>query len=249
MTNAVHAVPAQRGRQRVRRNGNLTDREMTDMQSVPPSPEAVRLAMTRIRRAVDAHGGDREAPMDWGIVRRDGCRTIACHGGWYALGRLMDHAAVSWRRDADFPPDDAGETLMAARPDGTVSPLMYFEGGHALARDLGFMNAPALMGWAERHPEIWGCRGGERMFAGDGAMAFDRPPHTPVRVCEIVDWWLAVADRLDAAIPAHPDRADALAALGRHDAAARDAIAVEPCPDGWRLVRRPYPMNLPSLHG
>ena len=107
------------------------------MQTVHPSPEAVRLAMARIRRAVDAQWRRLRSPLDWGLVRRDGCRTIACHGGWYALGRLMDHAAVSWRRDADFPPDDAGETLMAVRPDGSATPVMYFEGGHALARDLG----------------------------------------------------------------------------------------------------------------
>ena len=214
------------------------------MQTVHPSPEAVRLAMARIRRAVDAQGGDCVAPMDWGLVRRDGCRTIACHGGWYALGRLMDSVAVSWRRDADFPLDDAGESLMATRPDGSTTPVMYFEGGHALARDLGFMNAPALKGWAERHPEIWGCRHGERMFAGDGAMAFGRPAHTPVRVSEIVDWWLAVADRLDAAIPVHRDRADALAALARHDLSALPGIEIEPSADGWRLVLRPYPDSL-----
>ena len=34
------------------------------MQTVHPSPEAVRLAMTRIQRAVDAQGGDREVVMD-----------------------------------------------------------------------------------------------------------------------------------------------------------------------------------------
>ena len=210
------------------------------MQIVHPSPEAVRLAMARIRRAVDAHCGDREAPMDWGVVRRDGCRTIACHGGWYALGRLMDHPAVRWRHDESFLREDPGETLMAVRPDGSVTPVMYYEGGHALARDLGFMNAPALKGWAERHPEIWGCRHGERMFAGDGAMAFGRPPYTPLRVSEIVDWWLAVADRLDAAIPVHRDRADALAALARRDPVALPGIRIEACAGGWRLVRRPH---------
>ena len=59
------------------------------MHTVHPSPEAVRLAMSRIERAMAACGGDREAPMDWGIVHRHECRTTACHGGWYALGRLM----------------------------------------------------------------------------------------------------------------------------------------------------------------
>ena len=45
---------------------------------------------------------------------------------------------------------------MALRPDGQLAHVMYYEGAHMLARDLGFMNAPALKGWAERHPEIWG---------------------------------------------------------------------------------------------
>ena len=58
----------------------------------------------------------------------------------------MDHAAVSWRHHADFPPDDEGETLMATRPHGSTTLVMYYEGGHALACDLGFMNAPALKG-------------------------------------------------------------------------------------------------------
>ena len=128
---------------------------------------------------------------------------------------------------------------MAVRRDGAVTPVMYYEGGHARARDLGFMNAPACKGWAERHPEIWGSRHGERMFAGDGAVAFGRAPHTPIRVSGIGDWWLAVADRLDAAIPVHRDRADALAALARHDPAALPGIAIEPCAGGWRLVLRP----------
>ena len=131
--------------------------------------------------------------------------------------------------------------MMALRQDGAVTHLMYYEGAHMLARDLGFMNAPALKGWAERHPEIWGNRRGERMFAGDGAVAFGKPPFTPVMVSGIVAWWRAVADRLDAAIPVQRDRADALAAHARHDPEAQGVIAVEPCTGGWRLVRRPYP--------
>ena len=58
------------------------------MQTVHPSPEAIRLAMSRIERAMELYGGDQTAPMDWGIVHHHECRTTACHGGWYALGRL-----------------------------------------------------------------------------------------------------------------------------------------------------------------
>ena len=72
------------------------------MQIVHPSPEAVRLAMSRIQSAVDAHGGDQEAPMDRGIILCDGCRTTACHAGWYTLGRLMDHSAIRWLHDETF---------------------------------------------------------------------------------------------------------------------------------------------------
>ena len=129
----------------------------------------------------------------------------------------MDHPAVQWRHDEAFLREDPGETLMAVGQDGEATPVMYYEGAHHLARDLGFMNTPALKGWAERHPDLWGCRHGERMFAGDGAVAFGKAPFALIRVAEIVDWWLAVADRLDAAIPVYRDRADARAELARRD--------------------------------
>ena len=64
MTKPAFGTRAQRGSQRVRPNGNLTVQEKPDTQTVQPSPEAIRLAMARIRRAVDTHGGDREVLMD-----------------------------------------------------------------------------------------------------------------------------------------------------------------------------------------
>ena len=216
------------------------------MQTVHPSPEAVRLAVSRIKRAVDAHGGDQQVPMDFGIILRHGCHTTACHAGWYTLGRFMDHSAIRWRHDETFY-TDPGETMMAFTPDGKVSHLMYHDGAHVLARDLGFMNAPALKGWAERHPGIWGGPHGDRMFAGDGAVAFGKTPYAPIIVSEIVAWWLAVADRLDAAIPVHRDRLTALAVCKCRDPDTQQTIAIEPCTGGFRLVRWPYPVSLLSL--
>ena len=215
------------------------------MQTIHPSPEAVRLAMTRIESVLAVCGGDREVPMDWGIVLRDGCRTVACHGGWYALGRLIGHPAVRWRHDETFY-RDPGETMMVVQPDGRLTHVMYYEGAHMLARDLGFMNAPALRRWADRHPKIWGNRHGERMFAGDGAVAFGKPAFAPVMVSEIVAWWRAVADRLDAAIPVHARQMTTLAALRCHDLEAQETIAVEPCAGGYRLVQRPRAVSLLS---
>ena len=116
-----------------------------------------------------------------------------------------------------------------------------------LACDLGFMNAPALKGWAERHPQIWGNRHGERMFAGDGAIAFGKPPFAPVKVSEIVAWWRAVADRLDAAIPVHADRpADSGCPPVSTILSAQETIAVEPCTGGYRLVRQ-APSGQPAV--
>ena len=85
------------------------------------------------------------------------------------------------------------------------------------------------------------------MFAGDGAVAFGKPAFAPVMVSGIVAWWRAVADRLDAAIPVHASQTAALAALERHYPEAQGTIAVEPCAGGFRLVRRPRPVSLPSL--
>ena len=85
------------------------------------------------------------------------------------------------------------------------------------------------------------------MFAGDGAAAFCKASFASVMVSEIVAWWRAVGDRLDAAIPVHGNRTAVLAPLDRHDARARETVAVEPCAGGWCLVRRPYPESLPSL--
>ena len=90
------------------------------------------------------------------------------------------------------------------------------------------------------------------MFAGDGAAAFGKPPSASVMVGEIVAWWLAVADRLDSAIPVHRTRLTALAVLNCRDAETQqtismDTIAIEPCTGGYRLVRRPHPVNLLPL--
>ena len=90
-------------------------------------------------------------------------------------------------------------------------------------------------------------RYGERMFASNGAVAFGKPPFAPVMVSEIVAWWRAVADRLDAAIPVHADQPAALAALQPHDPEAQQTIAVEPSTGGYRLVRQPRPVSLLSL--
>ena len=90
-------------------------------------------------------------------------------------------------------------------------------------------------------------RHGERMFAGNGAVAFGKPPFTPIMVSEIVAWWRAVADRLNTAIPVHTNQVAALAALKCHDLPAQESIAVESCTGGYRLVRQPRPVSLLSL--
>ena len=78
-------------------------------------------------------------------------------------------------------------------------------------------------------------------------VAFGKPPFAAVMVSGIVAWRRAFANPLDRAIPVCADRLAVLAALKCHDLAGQDTIAVEPCTGGYRLVRRTYPENLPSL--
>ena len=40
---------------------------------------------------------------------------------------------------------------MALPPDGQLTHVMHYEAAHTLECDLGFVTAPALKGWAERH--------------------------------------------------------------------------------------------------
>ena len=88
-----------------------------------------------------------------------------------------------------------------------------------LARDLGFMNAPALKGWAEAASPYLGQpprRAHVRRATGRSPSA-SRRLHR-VMVSEIVARWAAASRTwLDAAIPVHADRRAALTALQSHD--------------------------------
>ena len=79
-------------------------------------------------------------------------------------------------------------------------------------------------------------------------VAFGKSPFATVMVSGIVAWRRAFANLRGRAIPVRADRPAVLAALKCHDLAGQDTIAVEPCTGGYRLVRRPYPEKLLSLH-
>ena len=216
------------------------------MRTIHPSPTAIHRVVSRLRAAVTACGGDQPAHMDVGIVHRQACRTAACHAGWYTLARFRHHPSVVWLYDNSLD-DIGGETMMALGQCGNIRHLIHEHGAHVLARDLGFMTAPALKGWAERHPEIWGSPHGHRMFDPNGALAFAKHPNDTLLLTDIAAWWLAVAHRLDNAIPLHSTRNRALSILQRHGADARQTIRIERHTHKYRLVRHPYAVDLQAV--
>ena len=216
------------------------------MRTVHPSPTTIHRIVSRLRSAASACGGDQPADMDCSLIHRQGCRTTACHAGWYTLARFLHHPSVVWMDEPRLH-DRPGESMMALGHCRNMRHLIHDDGAHVLARDLGFMTAPALKGWAERHPDIWGSPHGARMFSRDGAIAFAKSQHDSLLLTHIIKWWLAVADRLDRTIPLHSTKKRALAALQCHDTDIRQAIDIESHAGRYRLVRRPYPVDLLSL--
>ena len=216
------------------------------MRTIHPSPTVVRRIVSRLRSVAGPRSTNQHAEMNCGLIHRQGCRTIACHAGWYTLARFIHHPSVIWLNEPCFG-DQPGETMMALGQCGNMRQLSHDHGAHVLARDLGFITAAALKEWAERHPDIWGNPHGGHMFSVHGAMSFGKGPHDGILLTHIINWWLTVADRLHRAIPLHSTKTRALAVLHRHDAHDRQHIDIETHARSYRLVRRPYPVDLLAL--
>ena len=84
------------------------------------------------------------------------CSTVACHAGWYALGRGL---VGVWGPHDDWPND----VQVYHQPDGKMG--RYIQGVRMMAEDLGFQDRTELELWAARHPEYWGNRYGSYMFS------------------------------------------------------------------------------------
>ena len=158
-----------------------------------PTPEAIREAMDRLETVtkditeplVDMNVGDVWRPMG-------SCRTVACHGGWYALAKAEQAVWMPSKID--------GMDGTVAKEVGYEHHLDYGDGAEQLAEDLGFDNAACLRRWSRDNPELWGNEYGTYMFAtrAQGTLAFDMDPFEPFPVKVVIDHWRKVADRIEA---------------------------------------------------
>ena len=186
------------------------DRNRPTEHRIAPKPEAVREVARRLREA-----GQRERiEIDLSRTRvlrwtEPPWRTVASHGGSYVLAR---REAVAEGYRLEFRPLE-GDALLKYHPDERVSARFGSElwavdatgeashkihgntGALALARDLGYEDCEALCQWAHENPRQWGNMRGGAMFTVEEAI---NETWETISLEAIVQWWLQVADRLEA---------------------------------------------------
>lgn len=126
----------------------------------------------------------------WSNREKHPCSTVACHGGWYALGKGL---VGFWGTHDDWPDD----MQVYHQPDGTVG--RYIQGAQMMAEDLGFESKLELEIWAAQHPEWWGNDFGSYMFNSIRAFLPVGVERREIDVEDLGDWWEAVAARREAA--------------------------------------------------
>ena len=152
---------------------------------------------------------------------REGCGTVACHGGHYCAAYVLDPGErigerATWRADHRAGDPTLRDTLFDARGDA----FDYDCGARLMARDLGFDSGDDLTVWADASPEIWGNGYGGLMFFGTGSffhgagglLAFAKDDETaaewsrrckagdpvPLTLADVIAHWERVRDRLPA---------------------------------------------------
>ena len=158
-------------------------------------------ACRHIAAALESVAQDVRIDMERGLIYRDSCGTVCCHGGAYALA--TETAPLEWseKRARLAEAHEMSEALY--RPD-------YRDGRARMAEALGFVNGDKLEAWAGGFPGLWGNHNGALMFREHGAF---QPGNRwqwrfEATLAGIVAHWRAVADRIDAAgcggEPAYP---------------------------------------------
>ena len=186
------------------------DRNRQTEHRTTPNPEAVREVARRLREAGQRNRIElcmrRKRVLRWTMPP---WRTVACHGGSYVLAR-REAVAEGYRLEFrplegdalwEYHPDERvsarfGSELWAVDATGAASHKIHgLTGALALARDLGYEDSAALSQWAHENPRLWGNMLGGAMFSVEEA--FDETWET-ISLEAIVQWWLQVADRLEA---------------------------------------------------
>lgn len=160
-----------------------------------PDPAAIRAAMGRLERVVDARRFPRLDMLTMGLKQRvlfgRECGTTACHGGWYALAVIaeMTDAPVEW-----IPAPGLGfrQMALASRRPGAEGCISWKSGAIQLALDLGFADIEELLWWARKYPSLWGNDWGFEMFIDVRAFGRRRT------IRGVIAHWREVAERLEA---------------------------------------------------
>ena len=214
-----------------------------------PRRKAVEAVARRFREAANREARG-TVHMSFTKVRHmdhdheEGCRTVGCHGGWYALIRIEEDEGrrllLSEAHDSDQPEMPCGREM---RDPATDRAVCWDHGARMLAEDLGFGSdgIHALTWHAQSHPEWWGNTHGGRMFCNAAAFGEKETERlgsgTTTTLETIARHWEGVAERtVDA------DEATTARATAGHDSAfwTEGVIRVsEPTRIGrheWRLV-------------
>ena len=115
-----------------------------------------------------------------------GCKTVACHGGWYETIHQMKRADVA-------EPDKLKQRDSKLCEHGSATHIRFNDGAHRMAGDLGFDDMSELARWAHRNPELWGNPCGGDMFFHAAAFG-QASEHFGMDV--LASHWHGVADRL-----------------------------------------------------
>ena len=149
--------------------------------------------------------------MEFDFVRKEDCKTTACHGGWIGLATL-DPKQQDWQTYKA-----TSKLTLAIIPQRIMDkyyvswPLCeWFEAGADVFAKMLFhtddCNHTAIYQWAYENPNLWGNKFGSEMFLENGYKSFGKfrtlnskgELLTPqVTIKEIITHWLGVADRIE----------------------------------------------------
>ena len=115
-----------------------------------------------------------------------GCKTVACHGGWYETVHQMRRADV-----AD--PTQLGRRGDKLREHGSSTTIHFSDGAMRMASDLGFESMAELAEWAGENPALWGNGHGAEMFFAPFAFG---QHNNRFGMDVLASHWHGVADRL-----------------------------------------------------
>lgn len=111
-------------------------------------------------------------------VDKNGCGTVCCVGGWFAIALGL--------------PKYQGRGV---KNKSSYLHISYSTGADMMGRILGFKDRKDLQKWAQENQEIWGNSGGYVMFADRYAYK-SKSKQRANNLQDVIDHWQDVCNRL-----------------------------------------------------